>query len=287
MPPRRPSPIGVHAPATGGLSRGALRYAGQVGAEAVQVFVSNPRGWAPSAGDPRDDHAFREGCAAGRIPAFVHAPYLVNLGSPTAATRDKSVAALRHALDRATAIGAAGVVVHAGSAVGSARRDQALTQLRELLLPLLDSIPDDGPRLLVEPTAGGGQALASRVEDLTEYFATLEDHPRLGVCLDTCHALAAGHDLAAPGGVRATLSALVKAVGRGRLGLVHANDSKDPVGSSRDRHATLGSGTIGTDPFRELFVHPATRGVPVIVETPGGADGQRRDVALLRELRDT
>lgn len=271
---------------TGGLARGALRYAGQVGAEVVQVFVSTPRGWAPSAGDPRDDHAFREGCAAGRIPVFVHAPYLVNLGSPTAATREKSVVALTHSLRRGQHIGATGVVVHAGSAVGKARRDDALAHLRELLLPILDTVPDGGPRLLIEPTAGGGQALAARVEDLEEYFEVLEGHPRLGVCLDTCHAFAAGHDLASPGGVRTMLKALVKAVGRDRLGLVHANDSRDPLGSTRDRHTALGDGTIGLDPFKELFVHPATRGVPVVVETPGGADGHARDIALLRGLRD-
>jgi deoxyribonuclease-4 len=286
VPPRRPSRIGVHAPTSGGLSRGALRYAGEVGAEVVQVFVSNPRGWAPSHGDPRDDHAFREGCAAGKIPVFVHAPYLINLGSPTAATRGKSVVALRHALQRGAEIGARGVVVHAGSAVGGARREEALGQLRELLLPVLDAVPDGGPQLLVEPTAGGGQALAARVEDLTEYFEVLENHPRLGVCLDTCHAYAAGHDLARPGGVRAVLSGLVKAVGRGRLGLVHANDSRDPLGSTRDRHAALGEGGIGLDPLGELFVHPATRDVPLVVETPGGADGHRRDLALLRALRD-
>lgn len=270
----------------GGLARGALRYAGQVGAEVVQVFVSTPRGWAPSAGDPRDDHAFREGCAAGRIPVFVHAPYLVNLGSPTAATREKSVVALTHSLRRGQHIGATGVVVHAGSAVGKARRDDALAHLRELLLPILDTVPDGGPRLLIEPTAGGGQALAARVEDLEEYFEVLEGHPRLGVCLDTCHAFAAGHDLASPGGVRTMLKALVKAVGRDRLGLVHANDSRDPLGSTRDRHTALGDGTIGLDPFKELFVHPATRGVPVVVETPGGADGHARDIARLRGLRD-
>lgn len=277
----------MHAPVSGGLSRGALRYAATVGADCVQVFVSNPRGWAATAGNPRDDHAFREGTAAGRIPVFVHAPYLVNLGSPTVATREKSVVALRHALGRGHEIGAAGVVTHAGSAVAAERRDEALKQVRELLLPLLDAVPDGGPRLLVEPTAGGGEALASRVEDLTEYFAVLDEHPRLGVCLDTCHAFAAGHDLAAPGGVRATLGTLVKAVGRGRLGLVHVNDSRDPLGSGRDRHAAVGSGHIGTDPFRELFVHPATRGVPLVVETPGGADGHTRDLQLLRRLRDT
>lgn len=258
-----------------------------MGADCVQVFVSNPRGWAATPGNPRDDHAFREGCAAGRIPVFVHAPYLVNLGSPTPATRAKSVDALAHALGRGAEIGATGVVVHSGSAVAGARRDEALAQVRELLLPLLDTIPEPGPRLLIEPTAGGGQALAARVEHLTEYFAALDDHPRLGVCLDTCHAYAAGHDLAAPGGVRATLGALVKAVGRGRLGLVHVNDSRDPLGSARDRHATLGDGSIGMDPLRELFVHPATRGVPLVVETPGGAEGHARDIALLRRLRDS
>jgi deoxyribonuclease-4 len=268
------------------LARGALRYAVDVGAEAIQVFVSNPRGWAPSPGDPRDDHAFREGCAAARMPVFVHAPYLVNLGSPTLATQQKSVQALEHALGRGAAIGACGVVVHSGSAVAGARRSSALDQLRELLLPLLDGVPADGPRLLIEPTAGGGQSLAARVEELAEYFDVLERHPRLGVCLDTCHAQAAGHDLAAPGGVRSTLNALVKAVGRGRLGLLHANDSRDPLGSRRDRHEAIGAGSIGTDPFRELFVHPATRAVPVVVETPGGAAGHRRDLALLRRLRD-
>jgi deoxyribonuclease-4 len=257
-----------------------------VGAEALQVFVSSPRGWTATVGDPRDDHAFREGCGAARMPVFVHAPYLVNLGSPTPATREKSIAALAHSLARGAAIGAAGVVVHTGSAVGGARRDVAFSQLRESLLPLLDAVPEDGPRLLVEPTAGGGEPLAARIEELSEYFDVLDHHPRLGVCLDTCHLHAAGHDLAAPGGIRTTLSGLVKAVGRGRLGLIHANDSRDPVGSHRDRHASIGDGTIGTAPFRELFVHPATRGVPVLIETPGGEGGQRKDIGVLRSLRD-
>lgn len=286
VPPRRPSPIGAHCPTAGGLSRGTLRYAVTHGLQAVQVFVSNPRGWAATTGDPRDDHAFREGIGAARLPVFVHAPYLINLGSPNPATREKSVVALAHALRRGGQIGAAAVVVHTGSAVAGARRETALAQLREGLLPLLDAVPDDGPRLLVEPTAGGGQALAARVEDLAEYFTVLDAHPRLGVCLDTCHAFAAGHDLAAPGGLRTTLSALVRAVGRGRLGLVHANDSRDPLGSGRDRHANIGAGHIGTDPFRELFVHPATRGVPVLLETPGEARGLRGDLVTLRRLRD-
>jgi deoxyribonuclease-4 len=285
MPPRRPSPIGAHVPTTGGLARGALKYAVGVGAEAIQVFVSNPRGWAQTPGDPRDDHAFREGCEAGRIPVFIHAPYLINVGSPTAATVEKSLSALRHALGRGREIGATGLVVHSGSAIAGSRRSDALKQLREVLLPVLDE-QDGGPALLIEPTAGGGQALAGRIEQLGEYFEAMDSHPHLGVCLDTCHAFAAGHDLAAPGGVRTALSLLVKTVGRGRLRLVHANDSRDPLGSARDRHAAIGDGTIGLDPFRELFVHPATRDIPVIIETPGGEAGQRRDLKLLRELRD-
>ena len=286
MPPRKPSPVGSHVPVAGGLGK-ALAYAREIGGGAVQVFVSNPRGWAPSIGDPAQDEAFRGQCADAGIPSFVHAPYLVNFGSPTEATLAKSVDAVRHAIGRATALGARGVVVHAGSAVAGAHRGQALQQLRTHLLPVLDDVPDGGPRLLVEPTAGGGQALAATVQDLGPWFAQLDDHPGLGVCLDTCHAFAAGHDLAAPGGMKRTLDALVRTVGRGRLGLVHANDSKDPLGSARDRHEAIGQGRIGRDPFAELFRHPATRGVAVVVETPGDAAAHRRDVELLCGLRDT
>lgn len=285
MPPRKPSLVGSHVPVAGGLMKG-LAYAQEIGAEALQVFVSNPRGWAPSPGDPLQDSAFREGCAGLGLPVFVHAPYLVNFGSPTEATLTKSVDAVRHAMARGAAIGAVGVVVHAGSAVAGAHREQALAQLRSHLLPVLQSQPDDAPRLLVEPTAGGGQALAATVQDLGPWFDHLDAHPLLGVCLDTCHAFAAGHDLAAPGGMKRTLDALVKTVGKGRLGLVHANDSKDPLGSTRDRHETVGAGQIGKDPFAELFRHSATRGVPVVVETPGDAAAQRRDLELLRSLRD-
>ena len=282
MPPRKPSPVGAHVPVAGGWLK-ALAYAEEVGAAAVQVFVSNPRGWALSPGDPAKDEEFRGRCEDAHVPVFVHAPYLVNFGSPTEATLKKSVDAIAHSLARGAAIGARRVVVHAGSCVAGAHRDDAMKQLREHLLPLLEG---EGPSLLIEPTAGGGQALACTVQDLGPYFAELDDHERLGVCLDTCHAFAAGHDLAAPGGMKKTLDALVRAVGRGRLQLVHANDSKDPLGSLRDRHESIGAGRIGKDPFVELFRHPATRNVPVVVETPGDGPGHRADIDLLRSLRD-
>jgi deoxyribonuclease-4 len=282
VPPRKPSPVGAHVPVAGGLLKG-LAYADEIGAQALQVFVSNPRGWALSLGDPAKDEEFRSACSS---PVFVHAPYLVNFGSPTEATLRKSVDAVAHSLARGAAIGAQGVVVHAGSAVAGAHRDDAIAQLRTHLLPLLEALPADGPKLLIEPTAGGGQALAATVQDLGPFFAALDQHEMLGVCLDTCHVFAAGHDLAAPGGMKKTLDALVRVVGRGRLKLVHANDSKDPLGSLRDRHEAIGQGRIGKDPFVELFRHPATRGVPVVVETPGDAAAHRRDIELLCALRD-
>jgi deoxyribonuclease-4 len=273
-------------PVAGGLAHGGLGYARDVGAEAVQVFLSNPRGWAASAGDAQQDEEFRHGCASARIPAFVHAPYLVNLGSPSDTTLRNSLRSLRHTLRRASTIGARGVVVHAGSAVTTSGKPAAFARLRAHLLPLLDELDDDGPDLLVEPTAGAGQSLAATVEELGQYLNALDNHPRLGVCLDTCHAFAAGHDLATPGGVRTMLNALVRTVGRGRLRLVHANDSKDPRGSNRDHHERLGKGRIGMEPFAELFRHPATRGVPVVLETPGKAPEHREDIALLKRLRD-
>ncbi len=179
--------------------------------------------------------------------------------------------------------------VPAGSAVGEDRYEAALRQLHERLLPVLDTMPDGGPRLLSEPTAGGGKALAATVEELGPYVAALENHPLVGVCFDTCHAWAAGHDLATPGGMTATLDALEATVGPGRLGLVHANDSLDECGSKRDRHTTIGEGSIGVAPFAELLAHPAMDGVPVVVETPSELDGSptaghKRDIDLLNDL---
>ena len=277
--------MGSHVPTSGGLVK-SLTYARDIGARAVQVFVSNPRGWAPSPGDPAQDERFAGLCADDGIPVYVHAPYLVNFGSPTEATLRRSVEAVVHAMRRGMAIGAKGVVVHAGSAVAGAHRDVAMKQLRSHLLPLLDEADPDGPKLLVEPTAGGGEALCATVDQLEPWFAELDAHEMLGVCLDTCHLFAAGHDLAAPGGAKKALDLLVRTVGRGRLGLVHANDSKDPLGSGRDRHAPIGDGQIGKDMFAELFRHPATRGVPVVVETPGDAASHRRDIEVLCSLRD-
>lgn len=284
--PRRRNPIGGHVPVAGGLAAIGISYASEIGAETLQVFVANPRGWATPPGNPVQDEKFRASCAELGLPAFVHAPYLINFGSHNEETAAKSVSSMRHSLRRGRAIGARGVVVHTGSATGGRPRETALKQARELMLPLLDELThDDDPWLLLEPTAGQGASLCSQVEDLGPYFDALDRHPRLGVCLDTCHVFAAGHDLTAPGGVRATLDELVSVTGPGRLRLVHANDSKDVAGAHKDRHANIGAGHIGPEPFGELLRHPATEGVPLTIETPGGKEGHAADVAKLKELR--
>jgi len=298
--------IGSHATVTGGVATGGLAYASAVGAEVIQVFVSNPRGWAAGPGDPGEDARLRD-C---EIPVFVHATYMINLGSGNPEVAARSADAVAHALRRGADIGARGVVVHTGSAAGWAARDagagdardRALRQIGEIALPLLDKLGDDDPDLLFEPMAGQGQMLCAHAGELAAYLSAVEYHPKAGVCLDTCHMFAAGHDLTAAGGVAAMLAELDAAAGteaaagptegkgaaastggRGRVKLVHANDSQLGCGSKRDRHEAIGAGQIGTAPFRELLA--ALPGVPFVVETPGGKTGHARDIATLKGLR--
>jgi deoxyribonuclease-4 len=272
-------PIGSHATVTGGLATGALAYAAAVEAEVIQVFVSNPRGWAAGPGSAAEDARLREAA----LPVFIHATYMINLGSGNPEVAAKSADAVAHALHRGSEIGARGVVVHTGSAVGW-DRDRALRQLAELTLPLLDKLADDDPDLLFEPMAGQGQMLCAQAGDLAEYLTALEFHPKAGVCLDTCHVFAAGHDLTADGGVRAMLTELSAAGASDRVKLVHANDSVLGCGTKRDRHAAIGAGQIGAAPFRELLA--ALPEVPFVVETPGGKAGHARDIARLKGLRE-
>jgi deoxyribonuclease-4 len=271
-------PIGAHISVAGGLSK-ALPRAVAVGTEVLQIFVANPRGWAAPAPDPAGDAAFAATC---HLPVFVHAPYLINFGSPSAETLARSTEALHFSLQRGAAIGAVGVVMHAGSSVFGDRRDHAIAQVREHLLPVLDSVPG-GPRVLIEPTAGGGGALASDASSLGVYLDALGADERVGVCLDTCHMHAAGHDLSTAKSFRAALNAYGRATGPGRIGLIHVNDSRDPAGSKRDRHEAIGHGTIGADAFSALFTTPASRRVPMVVET---SDTQHAaDIATLIAMR--
>jgi deoxyribonuclease-4 len=157
----------------------------------------------------------------------------------------------------------------------------ATAQVRDGVLPILDAVP--GMRLLIEPTAGGGGALASDAASLAGYLDALGRDERIGVCLDTCHAHAAGHDLSTRRGFAGALRAYAAAAGPRGIGLVHVNDSRDPAGSKRDRHAAIGAGTIGREPFAALFSAPAVRGVPLVVETEDTTHAV--DVATLKALR--
>jgi deoxyribonuclease IV len=292
LPPAQRNPIGTHVLVGKGLVDGAVANADEVGCETFQIFVGNPRGWALSPGKPAEDARFRDLMAERGTRVFIHAPYLVNLGSPTPATYERSVASVAHNLKRAAEIGAEGVVVHTGSYVApgagpGADDSRAMRQVREGLLPLLDAVSDQAaPWLLLEPTAGQGRSLCAGVEDLAPYLAALDHHPKAGICLDTCHVFAAGAPLDEPGGTTATVDRIVEIGGPGRLRLVHANDSMDVRGAFKDRHQRIGEGHIGEGAFRELFAHPATAGVPFVLETPDSRTADTRDIPLLKRLRE-
>lgn len=268
----------------GGLAKRPFAYADAIKAQVIQIFVTNPRGWARTEGDPAQDEIFRHTCKERDILSFIHAPFLINLGSPNSATYENSLASTAHALGRAAAIDAAGVVIHTGSAVDPAHLSQAWKQIHDGMMPILEGLADDAPMLLLEPTAGQGQSLCKTLDDLTTYFEALEWHPKVGVCLDTCHVFAAGHDIAAPGGMKATFDLLFNIAGKERLRLIHVNDSMDVCGSLKDRHAAIGAGHIGVAAFTEMMANPDLADVPMVLETPGNEPEHAAEVALLASL---
>jgi deoxyribonuclease IV len=280
--------IGAHVSVAGGLGR-APGNARAVGCESLQVFVSNARGWAPPPVDPAGDQRFRADlAAAGLGPLFVHAPYLVNFASVSPVTRERSREVVAATLAKAAAIGAAGVVVHAGAALASGRA-AGLASTREALLPLADAVAAPGalaatPDLVLELTAGTRGSLAARFEEMAELLAACDHHPRLRVCMDTCHAQAAGYDLGDPAGAAKALDELFTTLGD-RVVLVHANDSRDPVGAGRDRHCPIGTGTIGDRGFAAILAHPGLAALPVITETTGDPAQMATDLTRLKRLR--
>ena len=273
--------VGVNASVAGGVDR-AVANAVAAGSETLQLFVSNARGWAELAADPAADERFgKQLAAAGLGPVWVHAPYLVNFASTSDDTRRRSAAITAWTLDRAAALGASGVVVHAGSHLGAGRR-AGLERTRAAVLPLLAE--PDGPALLLELTAGAPNHMAARFEAMAELLAALDDHPRVGVCFDTCHAHAAGYDLSTAAGATDAVDGLLAAVGD-RVPLVHANDSRDPAGSGRDRHWAVGDGTIGDAGFAAVLAHPGLAAAAFVSETSGDPAAQAADVARLKSLR--
>ena len=284
------NPVGTHVQVGKGLVAGALAERRSRPAPRRSRSSSATR----AAGPPRpvtrrSTRRSGQPATTSGMRVFVHTPYLVNLGSPTPATYERSWPPWRTTSSGASEIGAEGVVVHTGSCVDEGTFDVALRQVREGLLPVLDALgePGDGvPWLLLEPTAGQGRSLCAGVEDLAPYLDALDHHPAVGICLDTCHVFAAGAPLDEAGGTTATVDRLVEIAGAGRLRLVHANDSMDVRGAFKDRHQKIGDGYIGLGAFEELFAHPATDGVPFVLETPGSRDPEDPQIALLQKLRE-
>lgn len=248
-------PIGAHV-----SSADPLAHAAACSAEALQFFLSPPRSFKKPA--PRPDSAE---LASAAVPIYVHAPYLINVGSGNNRVRIPSRKILADTVLAAAAVGAAGVVVHGGQLDDSDDFSVAVVRWRKALQAFKVLVP-----VLIENTAGGDNSIARRIDAYEALWQGIGDL-NVGVCLDTCHAWAAGEDLA-------TVVGRLQAA-TGRVDLVHCNDSRDPNGSGRDRHANLGKGEI---PGEMLAAVAAEAGCPVIVETPGEAADHTADIAWLR-----
>lgn len=248
--------IGAHIP-----NQDPLGTAAERGADLVQMFLSNPQSWKKPL--PRRDAA--ELLAAG-LPIYVHAPYLVNVGSPNNRVRIPSRKIIAETVEAAAAIGASGVVVHGGHVGDEEDHSVGWERWRKALETVDSAVP-----LLIENTAGGGNAITRAIGGYGPLWEAIGDF-NVGVCLDTCHAWAAGEDLAT----------VVERTRRltGGVALVHCNDSRDPLGSHRDRHANIGSGHIPGDLLLNVVRAAAA---PVVVETPDDDGGQAADIAWLRE----
>ena len=278
--------IGAHVPTSGGMAKRSIEYALTIKAEAIQVFASSPRTWAQAKPNPEADAVFIEKANELDIETYVHAPFLINLGSPTSATYENSLESTSYSLRRGREIGALGVVIHTGSAVDPNFEKQAWQQIKRGVMPILEKLKDKDPWLLLEPTAGQGQSLVKKLDDLIKYFDCLEWHPKLGVCMDTCHVFAAGHDIKKKGGMTETVDLLVKLVKKERIKLIHVNDSMDVCGALKDRHQNLGKGEIGKAAFDEMMQHPDLFSTPMILETPGEEPEHGSEVAMLKTFRD-
>ena len=251
----------------GGLPR-AVERAIAHRCDAFQIFAKNANQWRGRAVPPDEIREFRAKVAASRIaPVVSHASYLINLATTSAPLRQQSLDAMGDEIDRAEALGLLGVVLHPGCYTVGSEAD-GLKLIAEGLLALLRARRRGKAMVLLEHTAGQGTALGATFEQLASIIATMNDHRRVGVCLDTCHLLASGYDLCSPEGYASTFTQFGRLVGFDRLKLFHLNDSKRPLGSRVDRHEHIGQGCLGLEPFRRIVNYPRFRGVPMLLETP-------------------
>jgi deoxyribonuclease-4 len=276
--------IGGHVSSAGGLEK-AIDRAEELGCETMQIFNQSPRTWRPTNYGTDDFAAFRERFARSPVESiFIHAVYLINVASDDVEVRRKSLTSLTHALTVGDAIRADGVIVHPGSGKGAAA-EQTMKLIGDAFRRALDS--SERCCLLLEDTAGAGGTVGRSFDELAEAIDRAGACARLGVCLDSCHLLASGHEIREPEALAEVIDEYDEKVGLERLRCLHLNDSKTPIGSNRDRHANLGEGELGADGIRVFLGEPRFDGQPVLLEVPGptGHGPDRAQIEIAKRLR--
>ena len=271
--------FGAHC--SGGIKK-ALDNAVGMNADVVQLFVQSPRTWRFPNHDPKDLERFRERREEAGLPALVHSLYLVNLAAPDDAVYTKSVDTMRATVDAACAIDADGVVFHVGSHLGA-----GFEAGLERVVPALEQVLErcnDRTWVLMENSAGAGGTIGRSIDELAVIYDALGRHERLGICLDSCHLYASGIDVTDRAALDTLLDDLDARIGLDRLRALHANDSKAPLGSNRDRHDNIGDGVMG-EGLGVFLAHPGLQHLPVVLEVPG-PDGHGPNAEEIRKLRE-
>jgi deoxyribonuclease-4 len=272
--------LGAHC--SGGV-KAALDRCVQIGADAVQLFVQSPRTWRFPEHDPAVLKSFRMRRAElGIGGVLVHALYLVNLASPNDDFYGKSVATMRSTMNAACAIGADAVVFHVGS-----HQDAGFEEALERVVPALAQVLErcsDATWLLLENSAGAGGTIGRSVDELAVICDRLDKHPRLGICLDSCHLWVSGYDVTDRATLNGLLAEVDSRIGLDRLRALHVNDAQAPLGSNRDRHANMLEGLLG-EKLGVFLGHPQLQGLPAVLEVPG-KDGHGPDANEVRKLKE-
>jgi deoxyribonuclease IV len=275
--------IGAHVSSAGGLGR-AVQRGVERGCRAIQIFNQSPRMWRPTAYGEEDFAEFREAIDASPIEAtLIHAVYLLNCASEDKEIRSKTRASLIQSLRVGDAIGAVGVVLHAGSA----KKEDVGPAIKRAGKVVASALAEsERCALHLEDTAGAGGTLGRSFEELAWLLEASGGDGRLGICLDSCHLLASGYDVRTPAGLAAVLDECDRVVGLERLASLHLNDSMTPLGSNRDRHALLTEGELGRRGCTAFVSEPRFERLPCVLETghDGGA-AAAEDVALANQLR--
>jgi deoxyribonuclease IV len=259
--------LGAHVSIAGGLPR-AVERAVVHRCDAFQIFTKNASQWRGRPLVSDEAREFRARVRAARLgPVVSHASYLINLATTNATLHQQSMDAMGDELDRAEALGLLGVVLHPGCYTAGSEA-KGLELVGAGLLELLRARRRGKTMVLLEQTAGQGTALGATFEQLASIIAKMDDHRRVGVCLDTCHLLASGYDLRSPEGYASTFKQFGRVIGFERLRVFHMNDSKRPLGSRVDRHEHIGQGCLGLEPFRRIVNDRRFQGLPMLLETP-------------------